>query len=89
MTSELMGQRRWRVLAQTWTCANRVLRVYRQSADGRPKLIITGTVSRGHSAPLHIRSLPMRAKLFGLRFWLNEGILESLLLEPEEDAANS
>jgi hypothetical protein len=66
-----------------------VLRVYRQSADGRPRLIITGTVSRGQRAPLHIRSLAMRAKLFGLHFWLNEGILESLLPEPEEDAVNS
>jgi hypothetical protein len=64
-----------------------VFRVYRQSADEKLKLIITGTVSREQRAPVHVRSLAMRAKLFGLRFWLNEGVLESL--PPEEYAVNS
>jgi hypothetical protein len=64
-----------------------VFRVYRQSADEKLKLIITGTVSREQLVPVHVRSLAMRAKLLGLRFWLNEGVLESL--PPEEYAVNS
>ena len=51
------------------------------------ELIITGTVSREHGALSAVRSLAMLAKLFGLRFWLNEGILQNL--QPTEHAVNS
>ena len=54
------------------------IRVYRQSPDNTLELIIEGTVSRGERAPASIRSLAMKAKLLGLRFWLEDGILENL-----------
>jgi hypothetical protein len=64
-----------------------VVRVYRQYTGGNRELIITGTVSREQGAPAAVRSLAMRAKLFGLRSWLNEGILQNL--QPTEHAVNS
>ena len=64
-----------------------VLRAYRPSASGSPRLIIEGTVSRGQRVPGSVRSLVMRAKLFGFRFWLNGEILEDL--RPEDCAVNS
>jgi hypothetical protein len=60
-----------------------VLRAYRESANG-PRLIIEGAVSRQQCARGSIRSLAMRAKLLGFRFWMNEEILEDL---PSEDCA--
>jgi hypothetical protein len=57
------------------------LRVYRESAISGPELIIQGTVAREHSAARSVRSLAMRAKLCGLRFWLEDGILEALRSE--------
>ena len=60
------------------------LRVYRGSAGTDPELIIEGAVAREQSAARSIRSLAMRAKLCGLRFWLEDGILEAL--RPEECA---
>jgi hypothetical protein len=63
------------------------VRVYRQSAVGDMELIIAGNVNREERAPTVVRSLAMRAKLFGLQFWLDEGILETL--QPEEYAVNS
>lgn len=64
-----------------------VVRVYRPSAGEGLDLIITGTVGREQNLPAAVRSPAMRAKLFGFRFDLNEGILENL--QPEEYAVNS
>ena len=63
------------------------IRVYRKGTTGLPELIITGVVTREESAPKAVRSLAMRAKLLGLRFWLEEGILENL--QGQERGANS
>lgn len=57
------------------------LRVFRGSADTAPELIIAGTVVRNQSAARSVRSLAMRAKLCGLRFWLEDGMLEALRAE--------
>ncbi len=61
-----------------------VFRVYRDCAGTGPELIIEGAVAREHSPAQSIRSLALRAKLCGLRFWLEDGILEAL--RPEECA---
>ncbi len=58
-----------------------VLRAYREIEGQVPELIIAGTVARADTAPLGIRSIAMRAKLHGLRFWLDDGILEALQQE--------
>lgn len=63
-----------------------VVRVYRQAGSEPPELIIEGTVARDQRVSASIRSLAMRAKLFGLHFRLTDGVLESL---PEHRAANS
>ena len=55
-----------------------VLRAYAAPANRAPRLIIAGTVMREQIVPASIRSLAMRAKLFGLHFRLNEGVLEPL-----------
>ncbi len=58
-----------------------VFRVYREAAGTEFELIIAGTVTREQSVARSIRSLAMRAKLCGLRFWLEDGILEALRSE--------
>ena len=56
-------------------------RVYRQADETASELIIAGTVTREDDAPQGIRSIAMRAKLCGLRFWLNNGVLGALQSE--------
>ncbi|HMG87964.1 MAG TPA: hypothetical protein VK574_19690 [Terracidiphilus sp.] len=50
-------------------------RVYRESADQSRELIIFGNVRRQDSMFRSIHSLAMRAKLVGLRFRLENGLL--------------
>jgi hypothetical protein len=63
------------------------LRAYRYSLEDSLELIVYGKVSLEVQAPTSVRSLAMRAKLFGLNFWLDDGVLEDL--QPEELAVNS
>jgi hypothetical protein len=69
----------FRVLPELQTAE---LRAYRYSTEESLELIVSGTVSRNVRAPASVRSLAMRAKLFGFSFWLDEGVLENL--RPEE-----
>jgi hypothetical protein len=57
------------------------LRAYRQSAREPPLLIISGKVSRdvpGPADPKRATSLAMSARLCGLKFWLEDGVLAPL-----------
>jgi hypothetical protein len=63
------------------------LRAYRETAGQAPELIIAGVVERGAGAPRGIRSVAMRAKLQGLRFWLDDGILEALQQDPQRGSS--
>jgi len=56
-------------------------RVYRKRISDTNELIITGLVSRDDDAPPRISSLVMRAKLYGLHFSIQDGMLEPLQLE--------
>ena len=53
------------------------LRVYRQS-ESSVELIITGTVTREDKPPLRVTSIAMQAKLCGLHFTLEDGVLGTL-----------
>ena len=52
--------------------------VYRQTQMDSRELIITGALSRADELPPRLSSLVMRAKLYGLRFRLQDGALGSL-----------
>jgi hypothetical protein len=54
------------------------LRVYRHGACHIRDLIITGLVSREDDPSPRIASLVMRAKLYGLDFSMQDGVLEPL-----------
>ncbi len=58
------------------------LRAYRQLEGQAPELIIEGEVARQDVAPKGIKSIAMRAKLHGLHFWLDDGMLEPLEQDP-------
>jgi hypothetical protein len=62
--------------------SNAVLRVYRQVEPEHTELIITGTVTRGEQVTDKVCSPAMRAKLYGLRFWLEDGVLGGLQPQP-------
>ena len=53
-------------------------RVYRAVQGAEADLIIVGTVERGEQVAENIRSLAMRAQLFGFRFWMDNGVLGTL-----------
>lgn len=52
-------------------------RVFRRAA-GEMELIVSGEVTPGLEPPKTVKSVAMRAKLLGLRFWMSDGILETL-----------
>ena len=64
--------------------SNAVFRVYRavEGAEDKARtgaeLIIVGTVERDEQVAGNIRSLAMRAQLFGFRFWMDNGVLGTL-----------
>jgi hypothetical protein len=60
-----------------------VFRVYRQPVREPPELIIAGTVHRGDEVSFSVRSPAMQAKLYGLHFWMDDGVLEVLKSEQE------
>lgn len=64
-----------------------VLRAYREIEGQAPELIIEGLVERSELAPKDTPSLVMRAKLEGLRFWLDDGTLEALQQEKQDGAS--
>lgn len=55
-----------------------VFRVYRPVEGAEAELIIVGTVERHEQVAGNIRSLAMRAQLFGFRFWMDDGVLGTL-----------
>jgi hypothetical protein len=59
-----------------------VFRVYRRVEPEHTELIITGTVTRDEQAADEVCSPAMRAKLYGLRFWLEDGVLGGLQPQP-------
>jgi hypothetical protein len=63
-----------------------VLHIYRQLQGESLELIVKGHVRREERAPAAVRSLAMRAKLYGFQFWLDDGVLE--VLQTEDLAVN-
>jgi hypothetical protein len=59
-----------------------VFRVYRRVEREHTELIITGTVTRNEQVADDVCSPAMRAKLCGLRFWLQDGVLGGLQPQP-------
>jgi len=57
------------------------LRVFRESPSGEHQLVIAGTVAREQQTSRYVASVAMRAKLLGLQFWLEDGVLEVLRSE--------
>lgn len=55
-----------------------VFRVYRAVEGAEAELIIVGTVERHEQVAGNIRSVAMRAQLFGFRFWMDDGVLGTL-----------
>jgi len=54
------------------------LRSFRQSAREPPELIISGTVTREAVPVQKVTSPVMRAKLYGFRFFLDDGVLKRM-----------
>ncbi len=54
------------------------LRMFRESAQGEPELLMTGTVNRSDETLLRVPSVVMQAKLCGFRFSLAGGVLERM-----------
>ncbi len=63
------------------------LRAFRQSAREPPRLVISGTVIRQDAEVAKVTSPVMRAKLYGFRFWLDDGVL--VTLQPEDRAVSN
>jgi hypothetical protein len=58
-----------------------VLRVFRPGGAGDLHLIVSGTVARENLGIRHFHSVAMKAKLLGLQFWLEDGVLAAM--QPE------
>lgn len=55
-----------------------VLRCFRQTAREPPRLIIAGSLTRQLPAVRRVKSPVMRAKLYGFKFWMDDGVLAPL-----------
>ena len=65
-----------------------VLRAYRVNSHRERELVIAGHAERGDRAARSIRSIAMRAQLFGFRFSLESGVLTRLPGEQRRRYAN-
>jgi len=54
------------------------LRIYRELQGEEPVLMMTGSVQRETEVSPRIVSLVMQAKLFGFRFFLESGVLQTI-----------
>ncbi|HEX6465921.1 MAG TPA: hypothetical protein VFZ99_01375, partial [Terriglobales bacterium] len=54
------------------------VRVYRQTKEEPAELMMTGTIAREDEVTVRVLSVAMRAKLFGFRFLMDNGILQPL-----------